>query len=178
MDGASRRLVEVVGAVLDHVRIGRSGPLQSELVDLRALAEDVAAELREEAEAKGLAFALEAPPGPPRRSDPRLLRLILRHLLGNAVKFTDRGGVRLRVDAQAGAIEVADTGPGIAPAERELIFTPFREGDDVAHKHREGLGLGLAVVRQAAEALGATLDLRSEPGRGTTFVVTLLNEEP
>jgi PAS domain S-box-containing protein len=174
MEASSRRLVEVVGAVLEQARIGsRDFSLEAEEVDLAALGREVVAELREPAVAKGLPVTVDARPGPRLRTDPRLLRLLLRHLLDNAVKFTDRGEVRLRLDAAQGRLSVTDTGPGIAPEDRARIFEPFREGTDVAHKHAQGLGLGLAVVRQVVEVLGGQLDLDSGPGRGSTFTVTL-----
>jgi signal transduction histidine kinase len=164
----------VVNAVLDQARIGsRDFALQAEDVDIAALAREIVAELREPALAKGLRVAVDARPGPHLRSDPRLVRLLLRHLLENAVKFTDRGEVRLQLDAAQGRLSVADTGPGIAPEHRARLFEPFREGTDVAHKHAPGLGLGLAIVRQAVDVLGGQLDLDSAPGAGSTFTVTL-----
>lgn len=164
----------MVNAVLDQARIGsRDFELQAEEIDLPALAGEVAQELGEAAQLKGLRLTMEGQPGPRLRSDARLLRLLLRHLLDNAIKFTDRGEVRVRLDRATGRISVADTGRGISPEERARIFEPFREGIDVAHKHEAGLGLGLAIVRQVVDLLGGELELRSAPGEGSTFTVTL-----
>jgi signal transduction histidine kinase len=176
MDTASRRLVEVVGAVLDQTRIaGLRAPLDLQPLDPGSLAREVASEIAPLAQGKGLRLAVDAGDAPTLRSDPRLLRLVFRHLLDNAVKFTDAGEVRLRLDRDGDAVRIAvsDSGRGIAPEEQTRIFEPFREGGDVRHKHEAGLGLGLAIVRQAAEALGARLDLDSGVGRGTTVTLTL-----
>lgn len=107
-------------------------------------------------------------------TDPSYLRRILQNLLGNAVRYTERGkvlmGLRHRGDAVR--IEVWDTGPGIAEENRDLIFAEFSRVNAPASAS-EGLGLGLAIVDRACAGLGHALDLRSEPGRGTVFSVTV-----
>lgn len=176
VQASSRRLGDVVAAVLDQSRIGRRGfALELEEVDPAALAAEVLRELRPEAEAKGLCLLLEGGPDLTLRSDPCLLRLILRHLAENAIKFTDRGHVRVTLDRRGEGlgIAIADTGRGIAPEDRSRIFEPFDDGGDVRHKHEAGMGLGLSIVRQAVEALGGRIAVESEPGRGSTFAVTL-----
>ena len=133
--------------------------------------------VRERAQRGGVALRLEA--DPELRSiegDERKLKQVVLNLLSNAVRFTPRGGavgvVAKRVD---GAVEIAvtDTGVGIAAADQEAIFEAFRQaGSDVIRK-REGTGLGLALVRRFVELHGGTIRVRSAPGRGSTFTVTL-----
>ncbi|WP_417523889.1 PAS-domain containing protein [Marinovum sp.] len=107
-------------------------------------------------------------------TDPSYLRRILQNLLGNAVRYTQQGKVLmgLRRQGEAVRIEVWDTGPGIADEHRDMIFREFSRVDAPASAS-EGLGLGLAIVDRACAGLGLPLDLRSEPGRGTVFSVTV-----
>jgi len=110
-------------------------------------------------------------------SDPVKLRTIVRNLVTNAVKFTASGSITVRVDCVAGgvAITVRDTGPGIPSTDLELIFEPFRQLND-AGARACGFGLGLALSRKLACVIGATLDVESELGMGSTFRLTLPNE--
>lgn len=112
-------------------------------------------------------------------SDRDLLRSLLQNLIGNAIRYTDRGGVMVGARRSGGTIrfEIHDTGRGVAPEQQDLIFREFtrlpgRGGDE------PGAGLGLAIVRRVADLLGHPLALRSEPGRGTTFVVHVPRAEP
>lgn len=106
-------------------------------------------------------------------TDPVLLARILRNLLTNAIRYTETGGVMLGVRLRGGLarIEVWDTGPGIAEADREAIFQEFHQIGNAARDRREGLGLGLAIVRRLAALLHHPLDLRSRQGRGSVFSV-------
>jgi signal transduction histidine kinase len=108
-------------------------------------------------------------------TDPAKLRLILRNLVGNAVKFTERGEVRVTARARGDGIEiaVADTGPGIAPEKIGEIFEQFRQAGAHAAHGRPGLGLGLYIVRRMLEALGGSVDVESELGRGSVFRISL-----
>ena len=139
---------------------------------LRLLVEMV----RERAEAKGLHFVFEAGAGLPVavRGDEKRLRQILINLLGNAVKFTDRGTVRFRVEHRDGQarFEIADTGIGIPEEHLEAIFQPFQRLADGA-RAREGSGLGLAICRRLIDALDGALQVRSRVGAGSVFEVTL-----
>jgi len=109
------------------------------------------------------------------RSDPVLLERIMRNLLANAVRYTDRGRVILgaRRSADAVRIEVWDSGRGIPQDKHREIFQEFRQLDNPERDRRKGLGLGLAIVERLVKLLGHTLELRSQLGRGSVFAVSL-----
>lgn len=127
-----------------------------------------------QAAAKGVTLRL-APTSLVTISDPVLLEQVLRNLISNAVKYTDAGGVVVGARRRGGkvAIEVWDTGRGIAPAHAEAIFEEFYQVDNPERDREKGLGLGLAIVRRITQLIGADLDVRSTPGRGSVFRVTL-----
>ncbi len=106
-------------------------------------------------------------------SDPLMLRRVLQNLLVNAVNYTSAGGLLLgaRRRGDEVAVEVWDTGPGIAPAERDRIFEEFQRGAASERSGGVGFGLGLSIVKRMSEALGHRLELRSRPGRGSCFSV-------
>jgi signal transduction histidine kinase len=172
---AARRLTALVEALLEHSRVasGRLAP-QREPVALGRLVEEVAWELRPLAEEKGLWLRVEVPPDLPHiETDAALARVVVTNLLGNALKFTSRGGVTATVSAgpRDQSLAIADTGPGIPAAERDRVFQPFEHLDPIRAKHLPGVGLGLALVREICAALGARVELRSEVGTGSTFTV-------
>jgi signal transduction histidine kinase len=109
------------------------------------------------------------------RTDPVKLKVVLKNLVTNALKFTERGSVSVEVTASAGWIEVvvADTGIGIAPESLPTIFEPFRQVHSAAPRRRGGVGLGLYIVRRLLDLLGATISVDSVAGRGSTFRVRL-----
>jgi signal transduction histidine kinase len=112
-------------------------------------------------------------------ADPEKLRQILLNLLSNAVKFTDPGGrvtLACETDEAAGVVRVrvTDTGRGIAPDQLERIFEPFVQVDrHRTHESQQGVGLGLAISRDLARAMGGDLSAESTPGDGSTFTLTL-----
>lgn len=115
------------------------------------------------------------------QTDPRALRQVVLNLLSNAAKFTPEGGrivVRAKRQERGGQgaavrIEVEDSGIGIAAEDQERIFEEFRQLDGSAERAYGGVGLGLSVVRRLVDAVGATVDVKSEPGKGATFGVVL-----
>jgi signal transduction histidine kinase/PAS domain-containing protein len=177
MRRARAHLVELIDQVLDVARVeAGTKRVKPELVVLPALVRDVAEALRGAAEARGLSMAAEvADDLPSVRTDPGMVRQILVNLVGNAVKFTERGGitVRLRTEADAVLLEVADTGPGIPAELHERVFESFFQVDPSTTRREGGVGLGLALSREFARLLGGELTLRSAPGEGTTFTLSL-----
>lgn len=177
---SGERLLSVVGEILDFSRLesGRMG-LEAVSFDLGAEARAILATFGPAAREKGLELGLDLPGGEPGwvKGDPLRLGQILTNLLGNALKFTDRGGVRLEVAAsgasRAFAFAVKDTGIGIPPEAAQRIFSPFEQAAADTARRFGGTGLGLAIARELVERMGGTLALASSPGRGSTFSFTL-----
>lgn len=150
-------------------------------IDPRTLLSDIDALLRGRAVAKGISFEIRAEePLPPRvQTDPTRARQILINLVGNAIKFTERGGVRVTVrtigepDRERLLFEVADTGVGIAPEQMEAIFRPFEQAEASTTRRFGGTGLGLTVSRRLARLLGGEVEVSSEPGAGSVFTFSL-----
>jgi Signal transduction histidine kinase len=179
---ASDDLLGVLNVVLDLAAID-AGKLRivDEVVDLRRFSGGVIDMFRAEASAKGLALTLAIAEDVPQlvHTDPLRLRQILGNLLANAVKFTDRGHVTLRIrlaDGVAGAAAigfcVSDSGIGIGAEALAELFQPFSRGSGDATK-RPGSGLGLSIARRLAELMDGSIDVESEPGVGSTFRLLL-----
>jgi signal transduction histidine kinase len=181
------QLLEVLGDILDLSKI-EANKLEIERVafSLDALLEDVTGLLALRAREKGIALRFEKDPSLPRyiRTDPTRLRQIFVNLVGNAIKFTERGAVTIdcRVlppapgsAAQTLVFAVEDTGIGISPEQRDKLFQPFVQADSTMTRRFGGTGLGLLLSRQLARALGGDLSLaRSELGKGSSFRFTLV----
>lgn len=165
------RLERLVGDVLDLAKLdARRFALLHEEVDMRALCERAYANFGEEARSRGIDYELELGEGAVLITDGDRVLQIVTNLLANALHWTPAGGhVDLALDTHNGEVVVAvsDTGPGIEPEEEERIFRPFWSGDG------GGTGLGLAIARELAFALGGRLELHTEPGRGSRFVLVL-----
>ena len=132
--------------------------------------------VREQASQDGVAISLRADPEADRvEGDARRIQQVIFNLLSNAVKFTPPGGKvdvsTMRVNGDM-RVTVSDTGPGIAPEDRERLFDEFQQGDVGAAK-REGTGLGLALSKRLIELHGGQIWVESELGKGSTFVFTL-----
>ncbi len=107
--------------------------------------------------------------------DPRKLTVVLRNLVGNALKFTERGTVQVRgswEDDQL-SLRVTDSGPGIHPKDQQIIFELFRQADGSSTRQHGGTGLGLYIVRRYVQLMGGRVDLQSTPGSGAEFAITL-----
>ncbi|MDE2276140.1 MAG: response regulator [Burkholderiales bacterium] len=149
-------------------------PVRTTAVALRPLLQAVLGDEREAARRKGIELrlrteALEV------RSDPLLLEQILRNLVGNAVRYTERGGVLVSARRRGGQVlvQVWDTGVGIPIDRQSLVFEEFVQLDNQARDRARGVGLGLSLVSRAAALLGVPLTLRSQPGRGSCFAIAL-----
>jgi signal transduction histidine kinase len=156
-----------------------SGELRLTLrqVDVYPIVADVVREVRVGAAAKGLAVALV---GASVRAfaDERRVRQIVGNIIGNAVKYTERGRVDVRLgrEGNEAVVEVADTGPGIAAEEHEAIFQEYWQSREARTK-RAGTGLGLAIARRLCEMHGGRIVVKSEIGKGSTFRVILPIEQ-
>ncbi len=171
-------LLSLIDEILDFSKIeaGRLD-LTAAPFELLPLVEGVAELLATRAHAKGLDLAVAVDPALPARllGDATRLRQVLMNLAGNAVKFTEAGGVAITVDRDDThmAIEVRDTGPGIARSDAERIFAEFEQGETTFARRHAGTGLGLAISRRIVQRMGGTLTLQSEPGHGATFRLRL-----
>jgi signal transduction histidine kinase len=171
------RLSGLVESLLQYART-ESGRLTVRPRDLAltALALDVIDELRPQADPRRLELVLEAPAAlSPARSDPELVRLVMLNLAANAIKYTTGPTVTVRLleVEDAHRIEIEDAGPGIPEDERRRIFEPFEQLEPSSLKTSSGVGLGLALVRQIAAALGASIELEDSPTGGSLFRFTL-----
>ena len=174
-----RHLLNIVEEILLFARVeaGRE-ELHLNAVDAFQAARDAAAMIEPMAATKGLRVATEIPPGKAMATtDEVKLRQILINLLGNAVKFTQRGeiGLAARVDDLTDQIVFAirDTGVGIAPGNIERVFEPFTQIESGYSRTQAGTGLGLPVSRKLARMLGGDLTLQSEVGRGSCFTASI-----
>lgn len=173
-------LLSIINNILDFSKI-EAGRMELEIIpfDLQQVANDAVAICAEDAVRKGLDLSLDLDPGLPRMflGDPGRLRQVMVNLLGNAVKFTQEGSVRLMLElAEEPAlvrVAVEDTGIGIPPEAQQRIFHQFAQGDESMTRKYGGTGLGLAIARQLTELMGGALEVESEPGRGSRFTFTV-----
>ncbi|MDX5373057.1 MAG: PAS domain S-box protein [Pseudomonadaceae bacterium] len=175
---AARSLLGLLNDILDTAKLER-GALELERVDfsLRELCEQVCASLRLSAEAKGLSLSLDYRADLPEhfKGDPLRIQQVLINLLGNAVKFTERGCVRLEVGGVPGRVELAvrDSGIGIAEDRLAHIFDPFAQADASMSRRFGGTGLGTTIARQLTELMGGHIAVQSRLGEGSLFRVEL-----
>jgi len=172
------RLLDLLNNVLDHARLD-SGEIAVEAAPFCpvGLAREVTELLAPRAHANTLDLAARALtlPMPTMLGDAGRIRQILFNLVGNALKFTERGAVLLDIERVAGGVRysVRDTGPGIAPADRDRLFRAFRQSS-AADAHKDGgVGLGLSIVERLTRLLGGEISVSGAPGLGTAFHVDL-----
>ncbi len=171
-------LLVLINDILDFSKI-EAGKLAMERApfDLRRTVADVADLLSPVAHDREIAFEVNVDERVPHWvvGDASRVKQVLGNLIGNAIKFTDRGGVWLTVGTgEDGRLrfEVKDSGVGIAAADRDSIFDAFRQADDSALRRHGGTGLGLTISRQLARAMGGDIECTSEPGKGSVFRFT------
>jgi signal transduction histidine kinase/CheY-like chemotaxis protein len=177
-------LLRLIDDILDFSRI-EAGRLDLERVEFSTveLIEGAAEALAARAAEKGLILSAYVAPEVPARAigDPLRLQQILLNLLGNAIKFTEEGSVRLFLEGESGEqngslvlrVRVVDTGIGLTAAQRDRLFNPFVQADSSTTRRFGGSGLGLSIVRRLAEAMDGSVEVHSAPGVGSTFVVTV-----
>jgi signal transduction histidine kinase/DNA-binding response OmpR family regulator/CHASE3 domain sensor protein len=176
--GAGNDLLMLINDILDLSKI-ESGKMEvhAEPVPLEKLRDGLLRTFEAVARQKQLAFAVSLGEGLPQmiETDAQRLDQVLKNLISNALKFTERGEVSLSVATHGERIEFAvrDTGIGIAPAQQSIIFEAFRQADGTTNRKYGGTGLGLSISRELARLLGGDIAVDSEPGRGSTFTLSL-----
>ncbi|HYM59891.1 MAG TPA: response regulator [Thermoanaerobaculia bacterium] len=180
--GSAESLLTIINDILDFSKI-EAGKLQFEVLDLdvRTVCESTIELLTDTARRKSLEIGFVADPEIPAvlRGDPGRLRQVLLNLIGNAVKFTESGGVLLQVergeDSDAGVelrFRITDTGIGMTASARENLFRPFAQADVSTTRRFGGTGLGLAISSQLVSMMNGEIGVESEPGCGSTFWFT------
>jgi len=171
-----RRLLDTLDSVLELARLEAGEQhLAIESVDAGAAAAEAVRLLTPLAAQKGLSLHAHLPPVPTHvMADPDALSRVLHNLIGNAVKFTERGHVRVSVEAGAErvAVAVTDTGVGISAAFLPHIFEEFKQESEGYERSHEGSGLGLTLTRRLVDLMGGTISVESTPGVGSTFTVS------
>ncbi len=187
---AGSDLLQLINDILDLSKV-EAGKMDvtPECVEVRELVEYVEATFRPMTTQKSLEFSVATAPGTPfdLLTDGSRLRQVLRNLLSNALKFTEEGGVELRIEPAADgetpmsvhrgspivAFHVKDTGIGIPEQQLETIFGAFQQADGTTSRKYGGTGLGLSITREIARLLGGAVTVRSTPGQGSTFTLFL-----
>jgi two-component system, sensor histidine kinase and response regulator len=185
VQGSGQHLLSVINDILDYSKI-ESGQMELEAVnlDLPALVHEVLTMFAHSAESKGVElvahYAQHDPSITNVRGDPLRIRQVLANLVGNAVKFTERGEVLVRVDRRRAAdgrlairIVVQDTGIGIDPAAHSGIFESFSQADGSTTRRYGGTGLGLAICRRLLTLMGGSISVESTPGAGSSFEISM-----
>ena len=175
---AGENLLNLLNDILDLSKV-EAGHLELERVefDLAEILEKAAEIIAVRAHAKGLELSCRIAPDAPLQlaGDPDRLRQVILNLLGNAVKFTDRGEIGLRVAPAGGGVlrfEVFDTGIGIPAGKLDAVFESFTQADTSTSRKYGGTGLGLAISKRFVEMMGGQIRVESEEGRGSAFIFT------
>jgi signal transduction histidine kinase len=173
-------LLALINDLLDLAKIESGAVIALNVAPARfgELREDLERAFTPLAQQKGLAFSIVVDAALPAtiRTDAARLKQVLKNLIANAIKFTPRGAVTLRIareGAERVAFAVSDTGIGIAPDKQQVIFEAFQQADGSTSRQYGGTGLGLSISRQLARLLGGELRLASTPGVGSTFTLVL-----
>ncbi|MGQ9367240.1 PAS domain-containing hybrid sensor histidine kinase/response regulator [Azospirillum sp. ST 5-10] len=176
MDHALNALKGLLDSLLDISKLDAGiVTAKVEATDLGPLLASIDHGFRPIAEAKGLAWSVEGPAQMTVRSDATLLGRMIRNLVENAIRYTDRGAVRVMATAEEAhlRVTVTDTGIGIPPESLDEIFTEFHQLANPERDQKLGLGLGLAIVRRLSQLLDHPVEVRSTPGQGSTFTITV-----
>jgi len=180
---SAESLLSIIEDVLCFTEI-ESNTLELESIpfDLRESLGEIRKAFEDRAKQKGLKFTCEIESGVPKGliGDPGRIRQVLAHLVGNAIKFSEQGEVYIGVDRESRAAEAAhlrftirDTGIGIPPEKQQGIFEPFSQADGSVTRKFGGTGLGLTISSRLVARMGGSIQLQSQPGRGSTFSFTL-----
>jgi signal transduction histidine kinase/DNA-binding response OmpR family regulator len=183
MRESAQALLRIIDDVLDFSKIEAGAlALEEAPFSLTGLVDGVVTTFHSQAERKGLSLVSAIAPGSTDAllGDPTRVRQILFNLLGNALKFTDRGGAMIRARTEPlgngrtrAILSVSDTGIGLSATQRARLFQPFSQADGSTTRRYGGTGLGLSIVRRLAQLMGGDVAVESAPGAGSTFTVTL-----
>lgn len=178
IDSQSRFLLQIVNDILDAAKMDEGKlPLELQHFELQPLLNELHQSMLPAAQAKGLNFSLQSRYPLPRtlHSDPLRLKQILMNLLGNALKFTQQGEVKLSAEMKQGQLHlcIADTGPGISVEMQQKLFSAFEQGDPGISRQFGGTGLGLYICKQLADLMGYQLELQSTPQQGSQFFLRI-----
>lgn len=176
VQGSARELLELLSITLELSRdADRGQQLRLQEVRAEAVVDELIEEMRALMRKPGVRLQWSPPAAalPPLWTDRRRLKMILKNLIENAIKFTDRGRVTVEAQAEKGGVvlRVSDTGVGIARQEIESIFERFQRGKRTPLQGRGGVGLGLYIVKQLLKGLGGKIEVDSAPGQGSAFSV-------
>jgi signal transduction histidine kinase len=174
---SGRHLLSLINDVLDLSKI-EAGQLVLYLSDfsMKDVVQTVFAAVESLAAEKKIALVAAVPPGlPSGRADERRITQVLLNLVGNAIKFTEIGEVRVEVGVTDGTFRVAvsDTGPGVPTADQEKIFEAFRQADSSSARKKSGTGLGLSIAKRIVEMHGGRIWVEAAGGKGSTFCFSL-----
>jgi PAS domain S-box-containing protein len=181
---SAHHLLHIINEILDFSKI-EAGALELELLEVSPaqLIRHTARSLEQLARAKHIDLIVETPGDVPDLVwlDPVRMRQVLTNLIGNAIKFTEHGGVTVETQTLPGAdensavlqISIIDTGIGFDPARTEALFSPFTQADGSVTRSYGGTGLGLAITRSLLQLMGGDITANSQPGCGATFVATI-----
>ncbi|MGE0526362.1 MAG: CHASE domain-containing protein, partial [Bdellovibrionales bacterium] len=176
---SAESLLAIVNDILDFSKV-EAGRMDLEIIDFNfhLLLGEVHSAFLAQAEQKGIHLAIESnlPPSTYFKGDPGRIRQVLINLVGNAIKFTPSGEVRVRASVDQGTertaeikIEVIDTGIGIEPGALQRMFQPFTQADATTQRKFGGTGLGLSISKRLVELMGGLIGVASEPGKGSNF---------
>ncbi|MDZ4866167.1 MAG: response regulator [Alphaproteobacteria bacterium] len=178
------QLLQVIGNILDISKLeANSLSLEDVPFDLVPLIESAAQTFAAKAHARGIEICIDVLPEAEGayRGDPTRLRQVLLNLVGNAVKFTEKGVITIEVSSPEGDAEsrkltfaVRDTGIGMTPEARKKLFEKFAQGDDSITRRFGGTGLGLAICKEIVNAMGGVISVESTPGQGSIFRVEIV----
>lgn len=177
IDVSGRHLLDLINDVLDLSKI-EAGQLRLSLKPyvMKDIVREVVTAMEPLASRKQLSLTWRIPDDlPTAKGDERRIKQVLLNLIGNAIKFTDSGGVAVHIvlDDDRFKVKVTDTGPGISSADQARIFDEFQQADSPATRDKGGTGLGLAIVKRIVELHGGTIGVESTLGYGSVFWITL-----
>lgn len=170
----SRKLLESIDTMLEFSLL-ESNPPDLKVIKVSALIEEVKLEIQHLFEKSNLDFTILAGPELHLRTDTSKLKVVIKNLFSNAVKFTEKGGVTVEVESKNGVITISiiDTGIGIPMEAFGVIFKPFCQLENPLTREHDGAGLGLYIVKRFLDIMGGTIEVESEIGCGSKFTVRI-----